>query len=52
MISAMTSFLRDEAGITSIEYGLIAAIIVVATTCAVSAAGFSLADIPGLAQAH
>jgi pilus assembly protein Flp/PilA len=52
MISAMTSFLRDEAGITSIEYGLIAAIIVVATTCAVSAAGFSLADITGLAQSQ
>jgi Flp pilus assembly pilin Flp len=52
MISAISSFLRDDAGISTIEYGLIAAIIVVATTCAVSAAGFSLADIANLAQAH
>ena len=52
MMSAMTSFLRDEAGVTPVEYGLIAAIIVVATTCAVSAAGFSLADIANLAQGH
>ncbi|UXN74212.1 Flp family type IVb pilin [Devosia sp. A8/3-2] len=52
MISAISSFLRDEAGISTIEYGLIAAIIVVATTCAASAAGFSLADIASPAQSH
>lgn len=52
MIAAVANFLRDEQGVTPVEYGLIAAIIVVATTCAVSAAGFSLADIANLAQAH
>ena len=47
MLSVVWRFIRDEAGITPVEYGLIAAILVVATTVAVSAAGFSLADIVG-----
>ena len=45
MLSVVWRFIRDEAGITPVEYGLIAAILVVATTVAVSAAGFSLADL-------
>jgi pilus assembly protein Flp/PilA len=47
MIATLKSFARDEAGTSVIEFGLIAAIIVVATTCAVSAAGYSLHDIIG-----
>ena len=47
MLSVVWRFIRDEAGITPVEYGLIAAILTVATTVAVSAAGFSLADIVG-----
>jgi pilus assembly protein Flp/PilA len=47
MLSVILRFARDEAGITPVEYGLIAAIVTVATTVAVSAAGFSLADIIG-----
>jgi pilus assembly protein Flp/PilA len=47
MLSVVLRFIRDEAGITPVEYGLIAAILIVATTVAVSAAGFSLADIVG-----
>lgn len=47
MLSVVLRFIRDEAGITPVEYGLIAAILIVAMTVAVSAAGFSLADIVG-----
>lgn len=47
MLSVILRFIHDDAGITPVEYGLIAAIITVATTVAVSAAGFSLADIVG-----
>lgn len=47
MLRTLMDFARDEAGVTPVEYGLIAAIIMVATTVAVSAAGFSLADIIG-----
>ena len=47
MLSVVLRFIRDDAGITPVEYGLIAAILTVATTVAVSAAGFSLADFIG-----
>jgi Flp pilus assembly pilin Flp len=47
MQRTLIRFARDEAGVTPVEYGLIAAIIMVATTVAVSAAGFSLTDILG-----
>nr|WP_314256510.1 Flp family type IVb pilin [uncultured Devosia sp.] len=47
MLNVLTRFMRDEAGITPVEYGLIAAILAVAMTVAASAAGFSLADITG-----
>jgi pilus assembly protein Flp/PilA len=47
MIATLKVFISDEAGTSVIEFGLIAAIIVVATTCAVSAAGYSLVDIVG-----
>lgn len=44
MFQAFQRFIQDEAGVTPVEYALIAAIITVATTFAVSAAGYSLAD--------
>jgi Flp pilus assembly pilin Flp len=47
MLHLILNFVRDDAGVTPIEYGLIAAILMVATTVAVSAAGFSLADFIG-----
>jgi Flp pilus assembly pilin Flp len=47
MLHKVLRFLRDEAGLSGVEYGLIAAILVVFTTVAASAAGFSLADIIG-----
>lgn len=47
MLRIVLRFLRDDAGITPVEYGLIAAILTIATTVAVSAAGFSLADLAG-----
>lgn len=45
MFVCFQRFIRDEAGVTPVEYALIAAIITVATTFAVSAAGYSLADL-------
>ncbi|HTN63960.1 MAG TPA: Flp family type IVb pilin [Devosia sp.] len=50
MIATLKSFVRDDAGTSVIEFGLIAAIIVVATTCAVSAAGFTINDIIGVGR--
>jgi Flp pilus assembly pilin Flp len=47
MLHKVLRFLRDEAGLSGVEYGLIAAILLVVTTVAVSAAGFSLADLVG-----
>lgn len=47
MLKIVLRFIRDEAGVTPVELGLIAAIVLVATTIAVSAAGYSLADIVG-----
>ena len=47
MFSILSRFLRDDAGVTPVEYGLIAAILAVVMTVAASAAGFSLADIVG-----
>ena len=47
MFTAIQSFLRDEAGIAPIEYGLIAAILVVLATVAVSAAGYNIHDLLG-----
>lgn len=46
MLNFVQRFVRDEAGVTPVEYGLIAATIIVVMTVAVSAAGFSLADLP------
>ena len=43
----MLNFLKDEAGVTPVEYGLIVAIVTVAATAAASAAGFSLAELMG-----
>ncbi|WP_197410855.1 Flp family type IVb pilin [Devosia epidermidihirudinis] len=45
MLQIVLRFIRDDAGVTPIEYGLIAAILTIATTVAVSAAGYSLADL-------
>jgi Flp pilus assembly pilin Flp len=44
----LEKLLRNEAGISRVEYALIAAILTVVTTFAVSAAGFNITDIiPG-----
>lgn len=45
MLRRVLDHVRHQPLITRIEYVLIAAIVTVATTFAVSAAGFSLADI-------
>ena len=47
MLTAIKSFIHDEAGVTPVEYGLIAAIIVVFATAAVSAAGYNFNDLLG-----
>ena len=47
MFKLLSKFLRDDAGVTPVEYGLIAATVTVAMTVAASAAGFSLADLIG-----
>ena len=49
MLTVLRSFFRDEAGVTPVEYGLIAAIIVVLATAAVSAAGYNFNDLLGTA---
>ncbi|WIY52804.1 Flp family type IVb pilin [Devosia sp. YIM 151766] len=43
----LKNFIRDQRGVSVIEYGLIAAILTVATTFAVSAAGYNITDILG-----
>tara|TARA_R110002020_G_scaffold67494_2_gene177238 strand:+ start:600 stop:758 length:159 start_codon:yes stop_codon:yes gene_type:complete len=50
MLITIRSFIRDQAGVTPIEYGLIAAIIVVFATAAVSAAGYNIHDLLGTAS--
>ena len=48
MLHRVLTHLRHQSLVTLIEYGLIAAIVTVVTTFAVSAAGYSIADlIPG-----
>ena len=48
MLRLLEKLLRNEAGISRVEYALIAAILTVVTTFAVSAAGFNITDIiPG-----
>jgi len=47
MLTAIQKFVRDEAGVTPIEYGLIAAILVVFATVAVTAAGYNIHDLIG-----
>jgi len=47
MLTAIRSFISDEAGVTPIEYGLIAAIVVVFATAAASAAGYNIHDLLG-----
>ncbi|MET3927735.1 Flp family type IVb pilin [Devosia sp. 2618] len=47
MLNLVLRFCSDEAGVTPVEYGLIAAILTVAMTVAVSAAGYSLGDVVG-----
>ena len=47
MFTAILSFFRDESGIAPIEYGLIAAILAVFATAAVSAAGYNIHDLIG-----
>jgi Flp pilus assembly pilin Flp len=48
LLRLLAKLMRDEAGVSPVEYALIAAIVTVATTFAVSAAGFNITDIlPG-----
>lgn len=44
-IQAAKRFVRDEEGVTAIEYGLIAALIAVAIITAVGLVGTNLADL-------
>ncbi|MBW6493606.1 MAG: Flp family type IVb pilin [Burkholderiaceae bacterium] len=44
-LSRVRELVRDEAGVTAIEYGLLAALIAVAIIGAVSATGTSLGDV-------
>ena len=48
LLRVLAKLLRDETGVSPVEYALIAAIVTVVTTFAVSAAGFNINDIlPG-----
>lgn len=48
VLRVLAKLVRDETGVSTVEYALIAAIVTVATTFAVSAAGFNITDIlPG-----
>ena len=44
-MNALVNFIKDEEGVTAIEYGLIAALIAVAIILAVTATGTSLKNI-------
>ncbi len=44
IVSSIRSFLHDEAGVTAVEYGLIAALIAVAVVATVFLVGSSLND--------
>jgi pilus assembly protein Flp/PilA len=44
LVAAIRNFAQDEDGITAIEYGLIAALIVVAITAALTTLGGTLGD--------
>ncbi|MET7013825.1 Flp family type IVb pilin [Uliginosibacterium flavum] len=46
-MKALTQFLRDEEGVTAIEYGLIAALIAVVIIAAVTLIGDNLATVFG-----
>lgn len=45
LMNNVMSFMRDEEGVTAIEYGLIAALIAVVIIGAVSAIGTNLSDL-------
>jgi Flp pilus assembly pilin Flp len=47
VLRLIQKFIRDDSGVSIVEYGLIAAILTVATTFAVSAAGYNITDILG-----
>jgi Flp pilus assembly pilin Flp len=48
VLRLLKKLVRDERGVSAVEYALIAAIVTVATTFAVSAAGFNITDfLPG-----
>jgi pilus assembly protein Flp/PilA len=47
MVRNLLSFLRDESGATAIEYGLIAALVSVATIAALTSMGNSLQTMFG-----
>jgi len=45
LVAAAKNFLRDERGVTAIEYGLIAALIALAIITGVTTLGSNLSDI-------
>lgn len=45
LLRMLRKLVSDESGISPVEYALIAAIVTVATTIAVSAAGYNIVDI-------
>ncbi|WP_093347656.1 Flp family type IVb pilin [Variovorax sp. PDC80] len=45
MLNAITRFIRDEEGATAIEYGLIAGLVAIGITVALTALGTDLTDL-------
>jgi pilus assembly protein Flp/PilA len=45
IVAAVKGFINDEAGVTAIEYGLIAALIALAIIAGVTAVGSNLSDV-------
>jgi pilus assembly protein Flp/PilA len=45
MLTAITTFIRDEEGATAVEYGLMAALIAAVIIAAVTAVGTSLSEL-------
>lgn len=50
MLKKISTFLRDEEGVTAIEYGLIAGLLVVALVVVLGQAGTSLNSVFGTAK--
>jgi pilus assembly protein Flp/PilA len=48
MLKQMQAFMKNEEGVTAIEYGLIASLIAIVTVLAVTTAGTTLNDLWGV----